>query len=117
MRIALMIAVGAVVLLHACSSPLDLDVDRTKNYPDGGTHPTRLSLYYYFGDSAYEAIVTDTLLLNNIWIEIGSQFLPLSFIFLTRSRRVRNSRRLCERLHSQAPMYCAMDSSRRAPHH
>ena len=72
MRIAVMIAVGAVVLLHACSSPLDLDVDRTKNYPDGGTHPTRLSLYYYFGDSAYEAIVTDTLLLNNIWIERGS---------------------------------------------
>ena len=46
MRAALMIAIGALVLLHACSSPLELDVDRTKNYPDGGTHPTRLSLYY-----------------------------------------------------------------------
>jgi hypothetical protein len=58
-------------MLQACTSPLDIDVDRTKHYPDGGTHPTRLSLYYYFGDSAYEAIVTDTTLLNNIWIERG----------------------------------------------
>jgi hypothetical protein len=64
--------IGAVVLmLQACSSPLDLDVDRSKHYPDGATHPTRLSLYYYYGDSAYEAIVTDTTLLNHIWIERG----------------------------------------------
>lgn len=61
-----------MLLLQSCSSPLDLDVDRTKNYPDGGTHPTRLSLYYYYGDSAYEAIVTDTTLLHKIWIERGS---------------------------------------------
>jgi len=72
MRAALFIVVSSVLLLYSCSSPLDLDVDRTKHYPDGGTHPTRLSLYYYYGDSAYEAIVTDTTLLNNIWIERGS---------------------------------------------
>lgn len=73
MRNALITVIGSfMLLLGACSSPLDLDVDRTKNYPDGGTHPTRLSLYYYFGDSAYEAIVTDTTLLHKIWIERGS---------------------------------------------
>ncbi len=73
MRNAIIFVIGSVVLmLGACSSPLDLDVDRTKHYPDGGTHPTRLSLYYYFGDSAYEAIVTDTTLLHKIWIERGS---------------------------------------------
>jgi hypothetical protein len=32
-------------------------------------HPTRLTLYYYFADSAYEAIVTDTTFLHQIWIE------------------------------------------------
>lgn len=72
MRTALLIAFGAMLLLYACSSPLELDVDRTKTYPDGATHPTRLSLYFYYGDSAYEAIVTDTALLRRIWIERGS---------------------------------------------
>lgn len=73
MRTAIILVIGSVVLLlGACSSPLDLDVDRTKHYPDGGTHPKRLSLYYYYGDSAYEAIVTDTTLLHKIWIERGS---------------------------------------------
>ena len=71
MRRTLFIIGIVVLMLQACTSPLDIDVDRTKHYPDGGTHPTRLSLYYYFGDSAYEAIVTDTTLLNNIWIERG----------------------------------------------
>jgi hypothetical protein len=72
MRRTLFIIGVVVLMLQACTSPLDIDVDRTKHYPDGGTHPTRLSLYYYFGDSAYEAIVTDTTLLNNIWIERGA---------------------------------------------
>jgi hypothetical protein len=72
MRRTLFIIGIVVLMLQACTSPLDIDVDRTKHYPDGGTHPTRLSLYYYFGDSAYEAIVTDTTLLNNIWIERGA---------------------------------------------
>lgn len=58
-----------MALLHACSSPMDLDVDRTKVYTDGAVHPTRLTLYYYYGDSAYEAIVSDTSFLNTIWIE------------------------------------------------
>ncbi len=63
------IALAIMVLASACSSPLDLDVDRSKTYVDGSLHPQRLQLYYYFGDSAYEAIVTDTALLNSIWIE------------------------------------------------
>lgn len=65
--IAVLLAVAAV----ACTSPLDLSVERSKTYTDGAVHPTRLSFLYYFGDSAYEAIVTDTSLLNTIWIERG----------------------------------------------
>jgi hypothetical protein len=53
----------------ACKSPTELDVDRTLKYMDGAVHPTRLTFYYYFGDSAYEAIVIDTSMLNTIWIE------------------------------------------------
>ncbi len=66
--VAMLIMVTAV-LSYACKSPVELDVDRTKAYVDGAVHPTRLSVYYYFGDSAYEAIVTDTAFLNTIWIE------------------------------------------------
>ncbi|MCX6139807.1 MAG: hypothetical protein NTX15_03095 [Candidatus Kapabacteria bacterium] len=60
------------VVLYACKTPLELDVDRTKAYTDGAVHPMRLSMFYYFGDSAYEAIVTDTAFLNTIWIEKNS---------------------------------------------
>lgn len=65
------IAVLLAIITVACSSPLDLDVERTRTYTDGAVHPKRLSFLYYFGDSAYEAIVTDTSLLNTIWIERG----------------------------------------------
>lgn len=58
--------------MMSCTSPLDIDVDRTKSFSDGSVHPLRLSLFYYFGDSAYEAIVTDTSFLNSIWIEPSS---------------------------------------------
>jgi len=63
------IAVAIALAVFACTSPMDLDVDRTKAFADGTTHPRRLSLYYYYGDSAYEAIVSDTSLLNAIWID------------------------------------------------
>ncbi len=63
---------AATMILPSCSSPMDLDVDRTKVYTDGAVHPTRLTLYYYYGDSAYEAIVSDTAFLNTIWIERGT---------------------------------------------
>lgn len=67
--IVIFLALATTVLTFACKSPLDLDVDRTKVYTDGAVHPQRLSMFYYFGDSAYEAIVTDTAFLNTIWIE------------------------------------------------
>lgn len=57
------------LMAYSCQSPIELDVHRSKVFTDGSVHPTRLSLYYYFGDSAYEAIVTDTAYLNTIWIE------------------------------------------------
>lgn len=60
---------GTGLLFQACQSPMALDVDRTTWYSDSSIHPKRLSLYYYFGDSAYEAIVTDTAFLEAIWIE------------------------------------------------
>jgi len=71
-----MVAVVAIIIvtsfLAACSSPNDLDIPRVERYADGAKHPTRLSIYYYYGDSAYEAIVTDTSLLNSIWLEYSS---------------------------------------------
>ncbi len=63
----------ALAVLGGCESPMELDVDRTEQYMDGSVHPTRLSLYYYFGDSAYEAIVVDTSFLNTIWISKGTE--------------------------------------------
>ncbi|NQW29277.1 MAG: hypothetical protein HQ472_02030 [Ignavibacteria bacterium] len=65
----LYISLVALLTITACQSPTDLNVDRSLLYMDGGVHPTRLSFYYYFGDSAYEAIVVDTSLLNTVWIE------------------------------------------------
>lgn len=65
----LVIALALGICLAACQSPTDLDVDRSLKYMDGAVHPNRLSFYYYFGDSAYEAIVTDTSMLNTVWIE------------------------------------------------
>lgn len=65
------IAVLLTIIAVACTSPMDLDVGRSKTYTDGSVHPKRLSFLYYFGDSAYEAIVSDTSLLNTIWIERG----------------------------------------------
>lgn len=59
-------------LLFSCSSPNDLDVPRVTWYSDGAVHPSRLSIYYYYGDSAYEAIVTDPSLLNSIWLEYST---------------------------------------------
>ncbi|HCN04964.1 MAG TPA: hypothetical protein DIS79_05030 [Bacteroidetes bacterium] len=69
-------AVVAIVivtsLLASCSSPNDLDVPRAEWYSDGAVHPSRLSIYYYYGDSAYEAIVTDPSLLSSIWLEYST---------------------------------------------
>ena len=64
-------ALFVTLTIVACTSPLDLDVDRTRTFSDGAKHPLRLTFYYYFGDSAYEAIVTDTAFLNHVWIEEG----------------------------------------------
>ena len=71
---ALLSAVLVSMFVAACTSPLELDVDRTKAYTDGTVHPKRLSMYYHFLDSAYEAIVTDTGYLNSIWIEPDPAF-------------------------------------------
>ncbi len=71
-RLVAVLAMVTALFTYACQSPLDLDVDRSKLYTDGALHPMRLSLFYYFGDSAYEAIVTDTAFLNTIWIERSS---------------------------------------------
>jgi hypothetical protein len=65
-------AIVTTIVMASCTSPTDLDIERTKTYMDGAVHPTRLSFYYYFGDSAYEAIVSDTSLLNSVWIERGT---------------------------------------------
>lgn len=67
-----LVAIVTTIVMASCTSPTDLDIERTKTYMDGAVHPTRLSFYYYFGDSAYEAIVTDTALLNSVWIERGT---------------------------------------------
>ncbi len=64
-------ALVLAMMIGSCSSPMELDVSREMWYTDGAIHPNRLTLYYYFGDSAYEAIVTDTSFLNQIWIERG----------------------------------------------
>ncbi len=60
---------SGTLLFVGCDSPMSLDVNRTTWYADGAVHPSRLQFFYYFADSAYEAIVTDTSFLNQIWIE------------------------------------------------
>lgn len=57
------------LLTAACTSPLELDVDRDIRNLDRIVSPTRLSLFYYFGDQSYEAIVINQELLNSIKID------------------------------------------------
>lgn len=66
------VLLGILLFVGSCQSPMDLDVDRKEWYSDGALNPSRLSLYYYFGDSAFEAIVTDTSFLHQIWLERSS---------------------------------------------
>lgn len=63
------IGLVAAIMLTACSSPLDLDVDRDAAFRDNILHPRRMSLFYYFGDSAYEAIYIDPALLESVEID------------------------------------------------
>ncbi len=80
----LLLSILAILAMSSCTSPLDLDVDRDKAYADGAFHPKRLSFYYHFADSAYEAIVTDTSFLNTIWIEQTEPFFEITipqFVF------------------------------------
>lgn len=58
-----------LVIVSACSSPLDLDVDRTLTFDDGLVQPKRMSLLYYYGDSAYEALYVDTTFLSTVLID------------------------------------------------
>jgi len=62
-----------LLALTSCSSPLDLDVDREMSYRDDIVHPRRMSLLYYFGDSAYEAIYIDPALLASIEIDTATR--------------------------------------------
>ena len=66
--------ISLVVIAASCSSPLDLDVDRDKEFADGAINPKRISFFYYFGDDGYEAIINDTALLNTIWLIPREQF-------------------------------------------
>jgi hypothetical protein len=65
------IAISLVLIsaLGSCSSPLDLDVDRSVRYIDNVVSPHRAALFYYFADSAYEAIYSDARLLGGIKID------------------------------------------------
>ena len=65
-------AIAVTLVISACKSPLALDVDRTMHYIDGGVTPTRVSLYYYYADSSYEVIFTDSTLLNTIRIDTNT---------------------------------------------
>jgi len=58
-----------VTLIASCTSPLDLDVDRSMRYLNGEVPVKRASLYYYYADSSYEVIYSDTALLNTIVID------------------------------------------------
>lgn len=55
--------------IGSCTSPLELDVDRDATFVDGAAHPKRVSVYYHFADSAYEAIIVDPAWLETVWIE------------------------------------------------
>ena len=81
---ALVVGLMALALISSCTSPLDLEVNRDKAYADGSFHPKRLSFYYHFADSAYEAIVVDTTFLNSIWIDQTEPFFEVTipeFVF------------------------------------
>lgn len=71
-NMSLWLGAALAVLLTACSSPLDLDVDRTTMFNDDIVHPSRISLLYYFGDSAYEAIYVDPAFLQSIDIDTST---------------------------------------------
>lgn len=58
-----------IAIISACTSPLELDVDRDKTFIDGAVHPRRVSIYYHFADSAYESMITDPVVLESMWIE------------------------------------------------
>jgi len=58
-----------VFAIAGCSSPLDLDVDRDVKNIDNIVSPTRLTMYYHFGEQGYEAIVTNQELLKTILID------------------------------------------------
>lgn len=58
-----------VLTFVSCSSPLELDVDRDVRNIDNIVSPSRLSMYYYFGNQGYEAIVTNEALLKSILID------------------------------------------------
>jgi len=66
---SLLIMITWIAVSASCTSPLEINVDRTIVNVDGSVHPKRLSFFYYFADSAYEAIVSDTTYLNEILIE------------------------------------------------
>lgn len=61
-----------VVIVGSCSSPMELDVPRTRIYLDSLVNPTRMSLYYYYADSAWEAVYTDPLVLSKCFIDTGA---------------------------------------------
>lgn len=62
-----------VLMLASCKSPLELDVNRSMRYLSGEVPAKRASLYYYYADSSYEAIFSDTALLNTIVIDTLSE--------------------------------------------
>lgn len=62
-----------VFTLASCKSPLELDVDRSMRYLSGEVPAKRASLFYYYADSSYEAIFSDTALLNSIVIDTLSE--------------------------------------------
>lgn len=61
--------IALALAFMSCTSPLELDVDRDATFIDGSTHPKRVSVYYHFADSAYEAIIIDPTWLETVWIE------------------------------------------------
>lgn len=65
--------VALVLTLASCKSPLELDVDRSMRFLSGEVPAKRASLYYYYADSSYEAIFSDTALLNTIVIDTLSE--------------------------------------------
>ncbi|CAN5549721.1 hypothetical protein BH10BAC6_BH10BAC6_00160 [soil metagenome] len=68
------LTLGVLVFsLASCKSPLELDVDRSMRYLSGEVPAKRASLYYYYADSSYEVVFSDTALLNTIVIDTLSE--------------------------------------------